>query len=214
MKILLIAPTQSNSHVPRLETLPEIRAIVSNHNTTLLIENLTKQDIYDSVRNSSYDVIHFAGHTIDNKLFINDQESLNKEECAQIARTANAKLVFFNGCDSAGLASYCVRHSIEFAIFTTARLEDRIAWQMPSTFYTLLSRPDQSLAAAYVQADGGDGLYGLLIAPDHVADQRIIRRDVDQLILTSAKFSKRIAYSYYLNIVVIVVYLLGIYYGR
>jgi len=213
MRILLIAPTQSGEYTPKLETFPEIKAIVSNHNTNLLID-VTKQDIYDAVRGSSYDIIHFACHSDDSKLLLNGTEYISKEECSQIARTANARLIFFNGCDSAGLASYAVRHGVELAIFTTTSLVDRIAWQMPNIFYSLLGRSDESIINAYVKADSGDGLYGLLIAPEAIADQRIIRRDVDSLLLVSAKLGKRINYVYYIDVILIIIYIVGVYYGN
>lgn len=213
MRILLIAPTQSGQYMPQLETFPEIKAIVSNHNANLLIDHVTKQDVYDAVRSNSYDIIHFACHSDGDKLLLNDKESLSREECSQIARTANARLIFFNGCDSAGLASYAVRHGIELAIFTTSKLVDRIAWQMPNTFYSLLGRGDDSFVHAYVKADSGDGLYGILIAPEAVADQRLIRRDVDALILLTIKLGRRISYSYVLIFVFIILYFMGLFYG-
>lgn len=194
MRILLIAPSHSGLLTPRLETLPEIRAIVANHHTNLLIKDVTVQDIYDAVRSSSYDVIHFAAHSDANMLRINDTETIDKEQCAQIARSANARLIFFNGCNSSGLASYAVRHGVEYAIFTSDKLEDREAWQMPNTFYNILSAPDKSIVDAYVKSDGGEGLYGLLVAPDRMADQKVFIRDLDMIKLNTAKTDRRVKY--------------------
>lgn len=206
MRILLIAPSQKGSSLPRLDTLPEIRAIVSKHRTNLLLDDVTLADIYSAVENNTYDIIHFAAHSFDKGVYINETEILDLEDCAQIARTADAKLVFFNGCDSAGIAAYLVRHGVEYSIYTTARLEDKSAWQMPNTFYSLLSR-DENYVAAYTKSDGGEGLYGLIINPDEMLVRFGLRKEMDNFVLTIDRLRLQIRYLYLIQFAQIAVYL-------
>ncbi len=213
MRILLIAPSQKGSSVPRLDTLPEIRAIVSRHQTTLLLDNVTLQSIYSSVENEQYDIVHFAGHSFQNGVWINDSEVLDLEDCAQIARTADAKLVFFNGCDSASIASYLIRHGVPYSIYTTAQLEDRTAWQMPNTFYSILSRTDD-FVAAYVKADGGSGLYGLVVSPDELVVNAGIKKELDKFIILTGGLRKQILWLYAFQIAQLIGFFYLLYRGH
>ncbi len=176
-----------------MDTLPEIRAIVSRHQTTLLLDNVSLQSIYSAVENEQFDIIHFAGHSYEKGIWINDKEVLDLEDCAQIARTADAKLVFFNGCESAGIASYLVRHGVPYAIYTTAKLEDVTAWQMPNTFYSILSRSNNYIKA-YIKADGGSGLYGLVVSPDELVTSYGIKREVDLVVIATGRLRRYILY--------------------
>lgn len=160
MRILVIAPEQSNLH-----TFPEVRVITASNYVNLLIEDVTKQAIYEAVRTQQYDIIHFATHAIEQndgtvdclqlsspvRAFkpsdpvIEQQpahgnyECLTQEEVAQVCRAAGARLVFFNACNTAGMAAYVVRHGTPYAIYTTKRLPDNLAWMMPATFYSRLA---------------------------------------------------------------------------
>lgn len=183
MNILLIAPSQTGSSVPRLETLPEIKSIIQAHKVTLLIGEVTIQQIYDAVRQNNFNILHFATHTVDrDKLWINENEILNKDELAQLARTASCDLVFLNACDSAGLASYLVRHGTKYAIYTTDVLIDRLAWQMPNTFYYLLTTLNDYVDA-YVRSDSGEGLYGLVVTPERMIEDATLRKELDTILM-------------------------------
>lgn len=152
MRILLVAPNQTQLH-----TFPEVRIITSTNYVNLMVENVTKQAIYDAVRTSQYDIIHFATHAIvpdDNGPEMlqlstnatNGDSVLTQDEIAQIARAAGARLVFFNSCYTSGMAAYLVRHGTPYAIYTTRKLPDKAAWMMPATFYSRLATTTVSSA--------------------------------------------------------------------
>lgn len=207
MRILLIAPDTRT-----LNSLPEIVAISSQHQTTLLVEQVTVKQIYDTVRYQSFDVLHFATHTDHNNVYLSETEILDKEQLAQIARTAGCSLVFFNGCDSAGLAAYLVRHGVTYAIYTTNELNVREAWQMPNTFYALLSRPQHTVVSAYTHSDGGEGLYGLIASPEQISDITIIKKEVEQALTELESVALHIKIIYILKIptlIASIVYIMG-----
>lgn len=165
----------------------------------------------------------------DRCLVLDNDECLSQEEVAQIARTAGAKLLFFNSCDTAGIAAYVVRHGIPHAIFTTQPLFDKYAWQMPSAFYTILARRNlgsnpatQPIEAHYggvltginypevfSQADSGDGIYGLATDPEQVASAQLVGQQVATMVstITSLKGQIRNLYLAQFGIVLAIIYL-------
>lgn len=162
MRILLIAPDQ-----PGLNAIPEIRTLSDMHQVSVLNGTVTVAHVYDAVRHGARDVIHFATHSTPDLIQLSDG-ALAPEDVAQIARIAGAKLVFFNSCMSGRHAAYAVSHGVAYAIHANVDLIDAEAWRTPLAFYEALA--DQidnntiDFAAAFAQADNGNGTYGLSIA--------------------------------------------------
>lgn len=184
MKILLVAPGMGTGtggsdtrhlvggigHSAPLDTIPEIRALTSMHRVTVLNGTVTAQDVYNACRQEQRDIIHFAAHSDEYKVLLSGDETLDAEDIAQIARIARCRLVFFNSCRSARLATYAVAHGVQFAIATTVDIPDREAWKTPLSFYGYLHEQMAAvqdplkvdIPAAFRGAVNGEGTYMLL----------------------------------------------------
>jgi hypothetical protein len=188
MQILLIVPDQ-----PGINNIPEVRAITSLGRTVVLSGTVTAGDVYQTVRNKKFDIIHFATHGDESVQALSGDETLSPEDVAQCARLAGAQLVFFSSCRSGLFASYVTRHGVQFAVHTNIELKDRDAWKLPSAFYDILSEAEGTgIALNYVEAfataDSGDGNYGLAmplniegLAAPLLMQLKSTTRDVDNL---------------------------------
>lgn len=164
MNILLVAPDQHG-----IDAHPEVDLITGMHRVHLLQGKVPKQRLYNDVRTSTYDVIHFATHSTEEYLALSDGNVLTPEEIAQIARLGKAQLLFFNSCVSGRMADYSVRHGVQYSVHTNVELEDNESWKMPLAFYRFLkdqkdSGKDVNFVEAFMAADTGDGIYGLSIS--------------------------------------------------
>jgi len=164
MRVLLVAPDQQG-----VDAHPEVDLITSMHRVHLLQGNVPKERLYNDVRTSEYDIIHFATHSTEQTLALSDGDSLTPEEISQIARLSKAQLLFFNSCISGRMADYAVRHGVQYAVHTNVELDDEESWKMPLAFYRFLK--DQmdtgrccNFVEAFMAADTGDGIYGLSIS--------------------------------------------------
>jgi hypothetical protein len=162
MRILLIAPKNKS-----LDQVFEIKELTSQHRTTVLNGDITIQDIFDEVRNSEYDIVHFATDLTtsnNDEMYISDRESLNMSDTENILKLSKARLAFFNFCSSARFATYVTNRSIECAIYTTTYLDEKVAWRFPLAFYEQLKRKEAadllSFNEIYESTAPGDGSYG------------------------------------------------------
>lgn len=162
MRILLIAPKNKS-----IDQVPEIHQLTSLHRTTVLNGDITVQDIFDEVRNSEYDIVHFATDLTtsnNDEMYISDRESLNMSDTENILKLSKARLAFFNFCSSARFATYVTNRSIECAIYTTTYLDEKVAWRFPLAFYAQLKRQEAadllSFNEIYESTAPGDGSYG------------------------------------------------------
>lgn len=172
MRVLLIVPNVQ----PGLDTVPEIRNITALHQVTVLNGNLTDREIYQTAQRGTFDIVHVGAHG----------DTYDRDDLLQIARVANAKLVFLNACNSGKIASFLVAHGITYVVSTNEELEDMHAWKFPLAFYEYIARQEHrgevvSFPAAYGQADSGEGDYSLSVAVQHISTMAAITRRIDGL---------------------------------
>lgn len=172
MRVLLIVPNVQ----PGLDTVPEIRNITALHQVTVLNGNLTDREIYQTAQRGTFDIVHVGAHG----------DTYDRDDLLQIARVANAKLVFLNACNSGKIASFLVAHGITYVVSTNEELEDMHAWKYPLAFYEYIARQEHrgevvSFPAAYGQADSGEGDYSLSVAVQHISTMAAITRRIDGL---------------------------------
>lgn len=168
MKVLMISPSISG-----IDSEPEIDLITSMHRVRLLHGDVNRERVYNDVKGGSYDIIHFASHSTDEGVEISNGEILSASDIAQIAKIANASLLFFNSCESGKLADYAVSHGILYAIYTNVPLLDDGAWKMPMAFYKSMaeqyeSDEDIDYFLAFSNADTREGVYGISLSKDAV----------------------------------------------
>lgn len=174
MNILLVAPNMSN-----INSVPEIRTITATHRTHVLNGNVTIQDIYSAVTNSSFDVLHFATHMEDDtstldEILVSNGERLDLIGATRIAKLGHVKLVMFNVCMASRFAAYMVRNKIPCIIYTTVAIEDRIAWELPAAFYEECRRAENGnrpvdFKEIFESVDSGDGRYAILVGTEYFA---------------------------------------------
>ena len=122
-------------------------------------------------REHNYHVLHFATHSHDDQVKLSGDEIFKPADVARASSLAQANLVFFNSCRSGLLASYAVRHGLAYSIYTNSDLPDAQAWKMPLSFYENLSAHSEiDYVTAFLHADVGDGIYGLVVAPQLLKD--------------------------------------------
>lgn len=162
LRILLIVPSLG------LQTTSEVRDLTGLHRVTVLGDTVTARDVYQAARAGS-DVIHYAGHSDENGVQLNEGESLDDSDLLQIARISGAKCIFFNSCYAGRLAHYLVGHGVPLAVHTNVSLEDPDAWKLPLAFYRAVDRLGngriQAYVKAYAESSDGEGMYGLAISP-------------------------------------------------
>ncbi len=170
MRILIVAPEVEGS--PLLESTPEVRAIQTRHSVYLLQgRDVTVAKLFDTVDRSKFDAIHFAAKLSDRGIEMARDELLEPDDCAQVARTAHARIVVFSVCESSMLASYIVNHGVEFSFYSNYKLDDVSAWKFTLTFYNALENGHANdIVGAYLVADNGDGLFGWTMNPRLAAE--------------------------------------------
>lgn len=165
LRILLVAPALG------LHTTPEVRDLTRLHRVTVLGDIVSVRDVMREA-GSPYEVIHYAGHSNDKEVELSNG-FLDDADLLQITRSSGAKLVFFNSCRAGRLAHYLVGHGVPLAAHTNVDLEDADAWKFPLAFYSAVARLGNGSAQAYVrafvEANDGEGHYGLAIAPELAA---------------------------------------------
>ena len=162
LRILLVAPGTG------LQTTAEVRDLSTLHRVTILSDTVTVRDVFTAAR-GRYDVIHLATHSDDTSVQLSDG-ILRDSDLLQIARSASAKLVFFNSCRAGRLAYNLVGHGVPLAIHTNVELVDSAAWKMPLAYYGAVDELGNgtplSYVRAFVLANDGEGDYGLAVDPE------------------------------------------------
>lgn len=169
LRVLLIAPDVAN-----LDASPEIKSITNLNwvQAHVLTRHISAREVYDAVDDGRYDVIHFATHSTSDIMALNG-DRLSPQDIGQIAKLGQAKLVFFNSCESGKFASYLVQRGIEFAVFANIKIEDSQAWKVPYLFYCFLDEQIESTGVysfpkAFYDAVDSTGNYGITSAYDRV----------------------------------------------
>lgn len=166
VKILLISPD-----VAGVDAVGEVRRVQQFHDVTALYGRVTPEDVYRSVQEKAYDVLHFATHGGPDGVLLSDGALLTAEDIAQFVRLRETTGVFFSACQTGRLGSYAVRHGAQWAISSEVNLPDAEAWKLAAAFYSHQRNGNsKDFVGAFVLADSGDGEYSLHINPDYVRD--------------------------------------------
>ncbi|MFQ5448756.1 MAG: CHAT domain-containing protein, partial [Saprospiraceae bacterium] len=103
----------------------------------------------------NFQIFHFAGHAFDQKLqFQNDLELastcmvFSAGLADVITRFQDLKLVFLNGCSTAGQVQFFLDQGVEAVIATTMPLKDRYGFQFAQRFYESFFKSELSLEEA------------------------------------------------------------------
>ncbi len=166
MKILIVTPD-----VNGIDAIGETRRIQQWHDCAILHGTVTAEDVYRTVQEKAFDVIHFATHGGPDGVLLSSNTLLSAEDIAQFVRLRETQGVFFSACQTGRLASYAVRHGAKWAISSEVDLPDGEAWKLAAAFYShQRNGHSKDFVGAYVLADSGDGEYALHISPDYVRD--------------------------------------------
>ena len=101
------------------------------------------------------DILHFAGHSNAEQLATNDQTVYSHHIADMFADWSNKpRLVFINGCSSAGQVDNFLDAGIDCVIATYKPIDDKVAAHFAKEFYAiLLSNPKQvTIANAFKRA--------------------------------------------------------------
>lgn len=165
VRILVIAPDQ-----PGLNTRREVRQIQRKHHMSILDGAVTPEDIYQAVRETAFDIHHYATDSGPEGVALSDGVIFGPDEIAGVARIKETPCLFFNSCNSGRLAAYAVRHGVRYAVHTNIELADADAWKPAVGFYeSLQNGHGKDYVGAYIVADSGDGDYGLSVDPEYLA---------------------------------------------
>lgn len=142
------------------------------HRVSVLSGTVTVQDVYSACQGETYDILHFAGHSDEERIELSGGENLNDEDIRRLIELGSFRLLFFNSCRSARLAAFAVSHGAPYAIATTIDLPDRDAWKAALTFYEhcraqmaqVKDAKQVDLPAAFRAAVNGDGAYMMLMS--------------------------------------------------
>lgn len=157
MRVLVVAPDQ-----PGLNARPEIRQIQRLHHISILDGVVLAEDIYNTCRDTKFDIIHFATHSSDEGVALSEGIWFTSEEIAQVARLHETPCVIFNSCFSGKPAAYAVRHGVRYVIFTNIELPETQAWKLMVGLYAALQNGAKgNVLMAFERSDSGDGDYGI-----------------------------------------------------
>lgn len=83
-------------------------------------------------------IFHYAGHADSKQLFLRSGEAQASGLAEMLAEQDNLKLVFLNGCSSAGQIKYLIELGIPAVIGTRAPIDDTLARDFSKHFYASL----------------------------------------------------------------------------
>lgn len=161
MRILVVAPDMVG-----VDAINEVRRIQQWHDVATLYGTVTADDIYRTIQEKAFDVIHFATHGGAEGVQLSGGALLDAETIAQFVRLRESSGVFFSACATGRLAAYCVRHGARWAISSEVELLDAVAWKLAAAFYShQRNGHTKDFVGAYLLADSGDGDYALHVSP-------------------------------------------------
>jgi hypothetical protein len=200
--------------MPDINAVPEIRHLTELHSVHVLNGRVTWSDLLNACRAGQRDVIHFATHGDSQRLQLSDVV-LTPEQVAQAARLTNAHLIFFNSCESGRHAAFAVRNGVQYAIHTTEKVLDALAWQMPLAFYQYLARQlieteEADIPAAFLRADSGDGIYGFYQLIVAESSTKAMMSEMKALQLTMTQRARYIRWIWYAIISLWVMFLIHV----
>ena len=147
-----------------LNVRPEIREIQRKHHVSTLDGPVTPEDIYNTCRDTAFNIIHFASHSNERGVLLSGGVVFTPEEIAQVARLHETECVIFNSCLSSRPAAYTIRHGVRYAIYSNIELLDTQAWKLMVGFYDSLQNGAKgNVLVAFDKNDNGDGDYGINI---------------------------------------------------
>lgn len=139
-RILLIAPAYYNDGVVRLDTIPEVDTLYDlGYNVQTVQEHVTRERLFQIVRNRQFEIVHFAGHSSPDGWLLDDGKLMETAAIVQLARSAHANLVFINGCASAEIGQVLVDEHVPAAICLLGKVEDATAKETAQVFYQKLA---------------------------------------------------------------------------
>lgn len=158
MRVLVVAPDLD------LNARPEVRQIQRKHHVSVLDGPVTPEDIYNTCRDTAFNIIHFASHSNERGVLLSGGVVFTPEEIAQVARLHETECVIFNSCLSSRPAAYTIRHGVRYAIYSNIELLDTQAWKLMVGFYDSLQNGAKgNVLVAFDKNDNGDGDYGINI---------------------------------------------------
>jgi len=137
-RILLIAPRTE----PELPFVPhEVRQVNNTPglNVTLLHDKVTEQDIFNELRDGSFEMIWFAGHGTHDGILMGNWV-LSSQTLATYVRSSSVRYVFINTCESVGIATWISNETQADVICTVTEVEDILAWRTGSLLAVMLGR--------------------------------------------------------------------------
>lgn len=152
MKILLLG---AKSEVNPLKSVPDelrqIKQLFTTSQQKLEVEYepyLTRSILGDLLRQHTdqLDIVHFAGHSSPEQ-FLTDKEVVYTQHIASVLKTWTTKprLLFLNGCNSAGQVRDFHDAGIPCVIATRNYIDDQQAARFAHEFYAnLLAQPDKT----------------------------------------------------------------------
>lgn len=152
----------------------EIQGIAEKHSVyPVPVTRITAQGIYDVVANHRCDIVHWALHSGSEGIQLPDGTIFGADDIARVAKTAGARVVVFNSCESARLATIVAFKGVEFVFYGTGKPDNADALHFAAAFYCALppklENPLQVLESYAEYAYDGDGAFSYVLCPRFVA---------------------------------------------
>lgn len=158
----------------------EIQGIAEKHSIYPVPARLiTSHNVYDILASHPCDVVHWGLHSGPDGIELPDGTIFSADDIARSARTAGARIVVLNSCESARLATIVAFKGIEFVFYGTSKPTNEEALQFATCFYCALpeslENPLQVLESYTEYAYDGDGDFSYVLCPRFVA--KLLRRN-------------------------------------
>jgi hypothetical protein len=134
-RLLVIAPGDSG-----LEVVPEIDALFElGYSPQIVQGQVTRERLFQIVRNREFDGIHFAGHSDRDGVILSGDELMEAPSVVQLVKATGAQFVFLNGCETAEIGQLLVDEHVPAVICTLRRVSDTMAQETAQVFYKALA---------------------------------------------------------------------------
>lgn len=97
-------------------------------------------------------VFHFSGHAGSDQLIFSDRSARAKGLAGLLGEAPNLKIVFLNGCATQDQVKLLFDKNIKAVIATRGKVNDGLAKEFSSVFYSALSTTDYSIREAFEHA--------------------------------------------------------------